>query len=83
MNRSRTLILHLKKLFLHAVLTNTSHCAVLLATHRLVAMDQFDEILVLDAGRIIQRGKHANLISQAGLYQTLWNQQNNLFFLEP
>jgi ATP-binding cassette subfamily C protein CydC len=40
-------------------------------THRLVAMDRFDEIVVLDDGRIVERGSHDELLVCGGLYQTL------------
>ncbi|MEI8132122.1 MAG: thiol reductant ABC exporter subunit CydC [Leptolinea sp.] len=68
-----------EKAILQTIFANTAQAACILATHRLVDMDLFDEILVMDAGQIIQKGKHRELISRAGLYQTLWNQQNNLF----
>lgn len=44
-------------------------------THRLVAMDRFDEIVVLDRGRIIERGEHAELMAAAGLYRQLHDAQ--------
>lgn len=40
-------------------------------THRLVSMDRFDEIVVLDRGRIVERGKHAELMAESGLYRQL------------
>ena len=33
---------------------------------------EVDEIVVLDAGRVVQRGAHAELIARPGLYRTLW-----------
>jgi ATP-binding cassette, subfamily B, multidrug efflux pump len=33
-----------------------------------------DRILVMDQGRIVQSGTHAELLRQSGLYQTLWDQ---------
>ncbi|MCZ7573821.1 MAG: thiol reductant ABC exporter subunit CydC [Ardenticatenaceae bacterium] len=48
----------------------------LLITHRLVGLEAMDEILVLEAGRIIERGTHLELIARAGLYQRLWLLQN-------
>ncbi len=49
---------------------------VLLITHRLVGMDQMDEILVLQAGRIVERGNHADLLAAGGLYAHLWTLQH-------
>lgn len=49
--------------------------AVLLATHRLVELDAVDEILVLDAGRVVQRGRHPELAGSPGLYRRLLQAQ--------
>jgi ATP-binding cassette subfamily B protein len=38
-----------------------------------------DEILVLDAGRIVERGTHRALLDQSGMYAQMWAlQQQNL-----
>jgi ATP-binding cassette subfamily C protein CydC len=65
---------------LHRVMKGRS---LLWITHRLVGLDYMDEILVMDSGRIIQRGTHAELIVQAGLYQQLWELQNRAFIRQP
>ncbi len=41
-------------------------------SHRLVGMEAMDEILVLQAGRVVERGPHAALLRQGGLYARLW-----------
>ena len=46
--------------------------STLLITHDLTGMEEIDEIVVLDAGRVVQRGAHADLIARPGLYRTLW-----------
>jgi thiol reductant ABC exporter CydC subunit len=46
--------------------------SIMLVTHRLVGLDAFDEILVLDGGRIAQRGPHHVLADQPGPYRDLW-----------
>ena len=51
---------------------------VLMITHRLVGMERFDEILVLDHGQIVQRGRHAALLAQDGLYRQLWMIQHRI-----
>ena len=44
-------------------------------THRLVNLEQMDEILVLDAGRIVERGTHCQLAAQGGLYRRMLDLQ--------
>jgi ATP-binding cassette subfamily C protein CydCD len=50
----------------------------LLITHRLVGMENLDEILVMDQGQIMERGAHAELMQKGGLYQRLWVYQNRI-----
>ena len=45
--------------------------AVMLVTHRMDTLEPTDEIVVLEAGRIVQRGRHAELIAAPGLYRRL------------
>jgi ATP-binding cassette subfamily B protein len=47
----------------------------LIIAHRLSTIVDADEILVLDHGRIIERGNHAALLAQRGRYATLWTMQ--------
>jgi len=44
----------------------------LIIAHRLSTVMNADEILVLDAGRIIERGTHRVLLGQGGLYAQMW-----------
>ncbi|MDP4160532.1 MAG: thiol reductant ABC exporter subunit CydC [Bacillota bacterium] len=43
----------------------------LVITHRLIGLEKMDEILVLDRGRIVERGTHEGLLEQRGLYQRM------------
>jgi ATP-binding cassette, subfamily C, bacterial CydC len=49
--------------------------SVVLVTHRLRGLSSFDEILVLDAGRVVQRGRHDDLVAVPGWYRDRWLSQ--------
>ena len=48
---------------------------VLVVAHRLATVQHVDEILVLDGGRIVERGSHGALLAQGGLYRRLYDLQ--------
>ncbi len=50
-------------------------CACLIIAHRLSAVRDADEILVLDKGRIVERGSHEQLVSRNGRYLALVRSQ--------
>ncbi|MGI9322495.1 MAG: ATP-binding cassette domain-containing protein, partial [Pseudomonadales bacterium] len=47
----------------------------LVIAHRLSTIVNADEILVLSEGRIVERGAHAQLVNQAGIYAEMWRRQ--------
>jgi ATP-binding cassette subfamily B protein len=51
------------------------HRTTLVIAHRLSTVVDADEILVLDDGRVVERGTHAGLLKQAGLYARMWAMQ--------
>lgn len=69
----------------HAVLDTLDRLmqkrTTLIVTHRLVAMERMDEILVLERGQIQERGTHDQLLATHGLYQRLFDMQNDLLTL--
>jgi subfamily B ATP-binding cassette protein MsbA len=48
---------------------------VLVVAHRLATVQHADEILVLDGGRIVERGDHSTLLAMNGLYRRLYDFQ--------
>jgi ABC-type transport system involved in Fe-S cluster assembly fused permease/ATPase subunit len=47
----------------------------LVIAHRLSTIVGADEIIVLDQGRIVERGTHSELLATGGLYASMWNRQ--------
>ncbi|MEU6781735.1 thiol reductant ABC exporter subunit CydC [Nonomuraea angiospora] len=47
----------------------------LLVTHRLKGLESVDEVVVLEEGRVIQRGRHDELVSVPGYYRDLWGSE--------
>lgn len=47
----------------------------IIIAHRLSTLLNMDRILVFDQGKIVQDGKHIDLMIEEGLYKTLWNTQ--------
>lgn len=55
----------------------------LVIAHRLSTVVDAHEILVMDSGRIIERGTHEALLAQGGRYAQMWNLQRNQPESEP
>lgn len=47
-------------------------------SHRISTLMEADIILVLDKGRLIQKGNHEELVRQPGLYKNIWTIQNSV-----
>jgi ATP-binding cassette, subfamily B, heavy metal transporter len=57
---------------LHQVSRNRT---TLVIAHRLSTVVDADEIIVLEAGRIVERGRHGELLALGGVYASMWNRQ--------
>ena len=59
-----------------ALKPHMANCATIVISHRLGALRHADEIIFLEAGRIIERGTHDSLIAEGGRYAALYSLQN-------
>lgn len=67
-----------ERLILENVLALAEGRSLLLITHRLVKMEAMDEILVLQDGQVAERGTHAALLAQDGLYRRMYALQQQV-----
>jgi ATP-binding cassette subfamily C protein CydCD len=49
--------------------------AILLITHRLACLADADEVIVLERGRVVERGTHAELLDRGGPYAEMWRRE--------
>jgi ATP-binding cassette subfamily B protein len=61
---------------LHEVMEGKTVVAI---AHRLSTIARMDRIVVLDEGRIVEEGTHAELLKRNGLYTRFWNRQSGGF----
>jgi ATP-binding cassette, subfamily C, bacterial CydC len=52
--------------------------SVLWITHRLTGLEAMDQILVMNAGRIVEQGRQKNLLQQEGLFHQMWKDQHRI-----
>ena len=63
----------IERIILDRLRTHFRGRTVLMSTHRLTSIDRADLIFVLDRGRLVEQGRHEELLDRAGLYAHLWN----------
>lgn len=61
---------------MHAFRQLTAEKTVIMIAHHLKTVQHADQILVVDHGRIVQQGTHAELMQQDGLYRGLISERN-------
>jgi ATP-binding cassette, subfamily B, bacterial len=69
---------HTESEILSALKGQSGRHTVLLIAHRLSTLMHADQIVVMEHGRIVQLGTHAQLVKQDGLYRRLWEIQSSL-----
>jgi ATP-binding cassette subfamily B protein len=54
----------------------------LVVAHRLSTVARMDQLIVLDRGRIVEQGTHAELLQMQGTYARLWRHQSGGFLAD-
>ena len=49
----------------------------IIVTNRISAIQHADQIIMLEDGAIVQRGDHASLVLEEGLYRDIWERQSD------
>jgi ATP-binding cassette subfamily B protein len=63
--------------FREALASRGADHATIIISHRLTSLNHADEILVLEDGRVVERGTHASLVAAGGVYAALDRLQSN------
>jgi ABC-type multidrug transport system fused ATPase/permease subunit len=61
---------------LKALRAHQSNRSTIIIAHRTTSVEHADEIVVLDRGRVVQRGDHATLVRQGGIYADMVRRQS-------
>ena len=60
-----------------AISTLVKDKTLIVIAHRLSTIRDAEQILVIDNGKLVQHGKHDELVLQEGIYQKYWNIRQN------
>lgn len=66
---------HSEQAIMESLRSAAENHTTLAIAHRLSTIIDADQILVMEQGRIVERGRHQDLLSQHGLYKRLWELQ--------
>jgi len=67
-----------ERLILEALRDRRGSQTTIVIAHRLSTLMQADQVIVLEHGRIVQRGTHASLVEESGMYRRLWDIQTTI-----
>jgi len=70
-----------ERLIMDHLLSLCQKKTLILITHRLIAMDKMDSIIVLHEGQIAESGRHEELLRSDGLYRRMWQAQQEMNLL--
>ena len=62
-----------ERLIQQAIQALSTQKTLIVIAHRLTTIAAADQILVLDQGRVVEQGRHPELVEQGGLYARLWD----------
>jgi ATP-binding cassette subfamily B protein len=65
-----------------ALWTLLSGRTAIVIAHRLSTVRRMDELIILDKGKIVERGTHDELLTRSGVYAVLWAHQSGGFLVE-
>lgn len=67
-----------ERLIQQTVLEQSGLRTVVIIAHRLSTLAHADQIIVLDTGKLVERGDHESLIRKSGIYARLWRLQSSV-----